>query len=230
MVIFGHRGAPGNPRRAENTRLSFRKALDCGATGLEFDVRRCGDGRLVVIHDETIDRTTNGRGYVRDLSYEELQRFDAGYGEPIPLLADILDEFAPRCVLNVELKDVAIATDVKRLIMERQLAECVIVSSFDPNELIALTPNISIALLGSKAKGLVSKARELGATAIHPRCNVTTRDLVATAREAGLRVHVWTVNEGREFARLRDLGVDGIFTDMPEKFVKQGPRDLHPRP
>ena len=70
---------------------SFRKALQCGATGLEFDVRRCGDGRLVVIHDDTIDRTTNGSGRVADLSYEQLRQFDAGDGEPIPLLADVLD-------------------------------------------------------------------------------------------------------------------------------------------
>src|SRR5262245_46474190 len=76
MIIFGHRGAPGYPRRGENTHQSFRKAVGVGATGLEFDVRRCGDGRLVVIHDDTVDRTTNGRGLVRSLSYDELRQFD----------------------------------------------------------------------------------------------------------------------------------------------------------
>ena len=78
---------------AENTIASFARALQLGATGLEFDVRRCGDGRLVVIHDETIDRTTNGHGRVDELSYEELRQFNAGSGEVIPLLVDVLDGF-----------------------------------------------------------------------------------------------------------------------------------------
>src|SRR5213078_4038508 len=98
MIIFGHRGAPGYPRRGENTVASFRKALQCGATGLEFDVRRCGDGRLVVIHDDTIDRTTNGSGRVAGLSYEQLRQFDASDGESIPLLADVLDQFGTQCL------------------------------------------------------------------------------------------------------------------------------------
>src|SRR5437879_1082440 len=93
MIIFGHRGAPGYPRFGENTAVSFRKALEWSATGLEFDVRRCADGQLVVIHDETIDRTTNGRGCVANLTYDELSKFDAGFGSPIPRLADVLDEF-----------------------------------------------------------------------------------------------------------------------------------------
>src|SRR5262245_17217439 len=129
MIIFGHRGAPGYPRRCENTMGSFRKALQFGATGLEFDVRRCGDGRLVVIHDDTIDRTTNGKGRVGHLSYEELRRFDAGLGEPVPLLTDVLDEFGSQCLLNIELKDNRIASDVKTLVLERRLEQQVIVSS-----------------------------------------------------------------------------------------------------
>src|SRR5262249_20682605 len=154
MLIFGHRGAPGYPRRAENTCASFRKALRSGASGLEFDVRRCGDGRLVVVHDETIDRTTNGRGRVGKLSYEELRRFDAGFGEPIPLLTDVLDEFGGRCLLNIELKDAGIASDVKELVLQRQLDAHVIVSAFEWNELQRLGPEIPIALLSSKSKDL----------------------------------------------------------------------------
>src|ERR1700752_184488 len=105
MIIFGHRGAPGLPRVGENTPTSFRKAMRLGATGLEFDVRRCADGRIVVIHDETIDRTTNGKGRVADLPYDQLRRFDAGGGESIPLLTEVLDEFGRQCLLNIELKD-----------------------------------------------------------------------------------------------------------------------------
>src|SRR5215813_4246131 len=131
MIIFGHRGAPGYPRHGENTIGSFTKALRCGAGGLEFDVRRCGDGRLVVIHDDTINRTTNGRGRVRNMSYEQLQRFDAGAGEAIPLLTDVLDEFGSQCVLNIELKDTGIANEVRTLVVERGLQQQVLVSTFD---------------------------------------------------------------------------------------------------
>ncbi len=100
MRIFGHRGAPGYPREAENTIGSFKKALQYGAHGVEFDVRRCADGRIVVIHDETIDRTTNGKGCVADLTYEQLRQFDAGFGERIPLLTDVLDTFGGRFLLT----------------------------------------------------------------------------------------------------------------------------------
>jgi len=217
VIIFGHRGAPGYPRRAENTIGSFKKALQYGATGLELDVRRAGDGHIVVIHDETVNRTTNGSGYVRNLAYDQLRQFDAGCGEPIPLLTDVLDEFGARCLLNLELKDRGIARDVKRLVLERELEPHVIVSAFDWEELRPLIPEIPIALLSSRLWNLVRRARELGASAIHPRRNIVTRRLLATAREANLRIHVWTVNDPAEMIRFRELGIDGIFTDFPER-------------
>ena len=217
MLIFGHRGAPGHCRQGENTCASFRKALEYQANGLEFDVRRCGDGRLVVIHDRTIDRTTNGRGRVSHFSYEELHQFDAGFGERIPLLTDVLDEFGTQCLLNIELKDTGIASDVRQLVVERRLESQVIVSAFDWTELRHLLPDVPIALLSSNTRKLVSTARELGAVAIHPRRTVVTPRLIAASREAGLRIHVWTVNKPAEISRLRELGVDGIFTDFPER-------------
>jgi len=217
MIIFGHRGAPGYPRRGENTIASFEKALQCGATGLEFDVRRCGDGRLVVIHDDTIDRTTNGRGRVENLSYEELRRFDAGNGEKVPLLTDVLDQFGGQCLLNLEMKDAGIASAVKNVILERRLERQVIVSSFDWQQLRQLTPEIPIALLSSKLQDLFPAARKLGASAIHPRRDLVNGSLIASAREAGLRIHAWTVNDRDEIRRFRDLEIDGIFTDFPER-------------
>ncbi len=218
-MIFGHRGAPGYPRHGENTRASFKKALLAGASGLEFDVRRCRDGRIVVIHDDTINRTTNGRGRVAAMSYDEIRKFDAGSGEPVPLLTDVLDEFGAHCVLNIELKDAGLAGHVKTLVLERRLESRVIVSAFEWTELESLVPAIPIALLSSKLEGLTSTARRIGAAAIHPRRDLVTAALVTAAHEANLRVHVWTVNEPAEAARLRSLGADGIFTDFPERFA-----------
>jgi glycerophosphoryl diester phosphodiesterase len=110
----------------------------------KFDVRRCGDGQVVVIHDDTIDRTTSGRGRVRRMPYEELRRFDAGFGESIPLLSEVLDEFGSECLLNIELKDKGLAGDVKSMILERRLQTRVIVSAFEWEELGDLTPEIPI--------------------------------------------------------------------------------------
>jgi len=217
VIIFGHRGAPGYPRRGENTIASFRKALQCGATALEFDVRRCADGRLVVIHDETIDRTTNGSGRVAALSYEQLRQFDAGNGGTIPLLSDVLDQFGAQCLLNIELKDAAIAQEVGKLVSERRLESEVIVSAFEWQELGFLIPEIPIALLSLKLENLIETACEMGAAAIHPRCDLVTAALVASARDAKLRMHVWTVNDPSEISRFRALEVDGIFTDFPER-------------
>ena len=217
MIVFGHRGAPGYPRRGENTIASFKKALQCGATGLEFDVRCCGDGRLVVIHDDTIDRTTNGRGRVRDLTYDQLRQFDAGFGEPIPLLTDVLGQFGTQCLLNIELKESDIAHAVKQLVLERQLERQVIISSFDWQELACAVPEIPTALLSSKLDDLLSAAHQLRAAAIHPRKEIVTSTLIEAAQQAKLQVNIWTVNDPADISRFRTLGADGIFTDFPER-------------
>jgi glycerophosphoryl diester phosphodiesterase len=217
VIIFGHRGAPGYPPRGENTLSSFRKALSCGATGLEFDIRRCADGRMVVIHDDTIDRTTNGRGRVADLSYDDLKKFDAGYGEPIPLLSDVLEEFGTQCILNIELKDAGLGNDLKKMLLEKRLERHVIVSAFDWNELRLFPPEVPTALLTSKLENLIVDARNLRATAIHPRKDIVTPTLLEAARSAKLRVHVWTINDVAEIAAYRNLGIDGIFTDFPDR-------------
>jgi glycerophosphoryl diester phosphodiesterase len=217
VIIFGHRGAPGYPRFGENTIASFNKALKSGATGLEFDVRRAGDGRLVVIHDETLDRTTNGRGRVADLSYEEIKQFDAGFGEPIPLLSDVLGRFGAQCLLNIELKEAGLAPDVKRLVLEMRLEKRVIVSSFDWDELLPFGPEVPTAPLSSKLENLISVARNLGSAAIHLRKDLVRPAVISSARDAKLRVHVWTLNEPAEISYFRELGVDGIFSDFPER-------------
>jgi glycerophosphoryl diester phosphodiesterase len=215
--IFGHRGAPGYPRQAENTIGSFKKALQSGADGVEFDVRRCADGNIVVIHDETIDRTTNGKGRVADLTYDQLRKFDAGFGEPIPLLTDVLDTLGGQCILNIELKDAGIADDVKALVLERNLQPYVIVSCFDWQELPPFLPQIPTALLGSKLRNLVSAACEIGATAIHPRKDITSPALIKAAHDNNLQINVWTINDPAEASVFQDMGVDAIFSDYPER-------------
>ena len=233
MKIFGHRGAPGFPRYGENTIHSFRKALDEVADGFEFDVRRCGDGTIVVVHDHTVDRTTNGTGRVAELTYEQLRVLDAGHGEPIPRLADVLELFGSRCILNIELKEERLATGVTELIAAAGCSQNVIVSAFDTDdndsasnsawdELQLFPAEIQTALLATNSKisrfgieSFIDHAWRLGAAAVHPQRTAPIEDLLPLARSAGLAVRVWTVNERAEIARFRDMRVDAVFTDCP---------------
>lgn len=238
MIVFGHRGSPGNPRFAENTPTSFRKALSQGAAGLEFDVRRSLDRTIVVIHDATIDRTTNQKGRIADLPYSTLSQFDAGFGDHIPRLSDVLEEFGSRCMLNIELKEADLAHDVARMVLEAHLTPRVVISAFDADdndadsnsnwkELSSIAGIVSTALLASANKlrkigtsAFIRSAQQLGAKAIHPQRGSVTANLVAEARNASLAVRVWTVNDEAEAGVLRTLGVDAIITDFPERFAK----------
>ena len=184
--MFGHRGSPGFPRFGENTRASFRKALQAGAAGFELDVRRCGDRNIVVIHDAVIDRTTTGSGRVRDLPYHRLSQFDAGDGDYVPHLLDVVQEFASRCVIHIELKEFDLAPEVTEIVQRYGLTSSVVLSAFDSddndndsnsswNELASVADRVAVALLVSQKKlkrigtaNLIDAARRFGARGIHP--------------------------------------------------------------
>jgi glycerophosphoryl diester phosphodiesterase len=237
MQVFGHRGSPGFPRFGENTRTSFRKALDVGADGFELDVRRCADETIVVLHDATIDRTTNGTGRLRDFSYNQLSGIDAGYGDSIPRLSDILDEFGARCTIHVELKEAGLAREVTALAVERDLAACVVISAFDIDDndasadsswsdLASVATAFPTALLISTAKlrrmgprGFIEAARQCGARGLHTPRDGVTKQLIDLAREAALPVRVWTVNQPAEALSLEEMGIDAIFTDCPDRCI-----------
>ena len=232
MRVFGHRGSPGFPRFGENTLTSFRKALDAGAAGIELDVRRCGDGTIVVIHDATIDRTTNGAGPVSGLSYAQLSRFDAGHGDSIPRLDAVLDDVGPRGITNIELKEFGMATEIVRLIVERKLEDRVIVSAFDGPDNAADSNakwleleqfgSLPTALLCKKStlerigcEGLIDAVHQHGANAIHAAANCVTSELLDLGQRHGIPVRVWTINNPSEALRWRDVGVEAIFSDSP---------------
>jgi glycerophosphoryl diester phosphodiesterase len=233
MQVFGHRGSPGFPRFGENTRTSFRKALEAGAAGFELDVRRCKDGTLAVIHDATIDRTTNGSGAVAGFTYNELSRFDAGHGDMVPRLSDVLQEFARRCAVYVELKESGLSEEVARL------PGPFVVCAFDADdndenstssweELGAISSSVPTALLITRRKlqrigneAFVSAAKRFGARAIHPPRDAISGELMMIAKPAGLPVRVWTINEPSEAVALRQLGVDAIFSDCPETCLRE---------
>lgn len=218
---IGHRGC--GKGYGENTALSIHLGLLAGADGIEYDVREAKDGTIVLIHDDTIDRTTTGAGKVSDYTYAELRQFNAGYKESIPLLENICS-LRRHCFHNIELKE-AIGEEVLPIITKYLHPDQVIISSFNWDDLALFVPTeIHTALLADEEKvqdmgdyGFITEAVHRGATAINPHFTAATPSLVELAHKHGLQVYVWTVNEPKDIARMKKIGVDGIISDFVER-------------
>lgn len=232
LFCFGHRGAAGH--EPENTLRSVRKALDLGADGIEVDVYFV-DGELVVIHDATLQRTTNGSGRVADKSFAQLRALDAGRGEQIPTLAEVFDTVAHRAVINVELKGPRTAAPVAMLVSDYVQRrgwrwEEFLVSSFDHKQLKEAqrcAPALRIgALINRVPPDHAAFAERLGAYAVNPNRLCVTRALVTDAHKRGLNVFVFTVNEPKDIARMKAFDVDGVFSDFPGRVVASGVQPL----
>lgn len=224
MLKIGHRGARGH--EPENTLRSFKKALDLGVDMLELDVYVLKTGELVVIHDDRVDRTTNGQGYVVDKSLQELRSLDAGKGEKIPTLEEILSLVNKRVPINIELKGEGTAEPVAKLvdvyIKEKGWTnKHFLVSSFNHYELKKfkdLKPQINIgALICGIPIGYSEFAENLKAYSINLSLEFINQTLVDDAHQRGLKVFVYTVNEKDDINKMKALGVDGLFSDYPDR-------------
>jgi glycerophosphoryl diester phosphodiesterase len=226
LLKIGHRGAKGH--LAENTLESIQKALSFGVEAIEIDVHRCKTGELVVIHDFTLDRTTNGSGEVAKKSLTEIKALKVEDEFEIPLLTEVLDFIEGKCTINIELKGLNTATATAKII-KKYIAEKnwtykdFIVSSFQKNELFQMRKLDEKVALGILSKASVTEAIELGkllkASAIHPSLGIITRDNVKASHKAGFNVNVWTVNEPEDIQRMREFGVDGIISDFPDRLL-----------
>jgi glycerophosphoryl diester phosphodiesterase len=223
MIIFGHRGARG--LKPENTLPSFTEGL-MHTNAIELDVYACKTGELVVIHDDTVDRTTNGHGYVTEMTFDQLRKLDAGAGAQIPTLQEVLDLAKNTSLVNIELKGPGTATPVagviKHYVETRQWTyENFIASSFNHVELAAFKKICSevriAALICGIPLDLAQCATILNAYALNPSLEFISQDLVDDAHNRGLKVFVYTVNTQEDLNRLNALGVDGIFTDYPDR-------------
>lgn len=230
-MIIGHRGAAGSA--PENTLASMRWALAIGVDGVEFDVHRTRDGHLVVIHDATVDRTTDGTGRVADMTLDELRRLDAGgwrgdafRGQQIPTLVELVEAVPAPTRLFLELKAGAhqypgIEEELAQFLLAHGLVERTQVSSFDHQALLRLRLLLPALPTGMLYHCLpvdpVAMAKSCGANALHPHWAQVTAEQVAAAHQAGLVVNAWTVNSEEAIGRCRSLGVDGIISDHPER-------------
>lgn len=216
FLVIGHRGAAG--LAPENTLAGFRRAVALGVDAVELDVHVV-DGELVVIHDDTVDRTTDGTGALEDYRLGPLRELDAGDGERIPLLAEVL-EAVPRSVgINVELKGQGTGAALADRL--RDDGRAVLVSSFDRRELRefhARRPAVPCAPLHHRLRrGMAAEARKLDAWSINVAEGLVDRALIERLGAAGFPVLAYTVNDAARAAQLAELGVGGVFTDFPDR-------------
>ncbi|MFT4111044.1 glycerophosphodiester phosphodiesterase [Propionicimonas sp.] len=229
--VWGHRGA--SREAPENTLPAFGRALDMGVDGVEFDVQLTADAELVVIHDETVDRTTTGNGHVNRFSLAQLRRLDAaagleGYaGVRIPTLAEVLDLVVPSGVrLNIELKNSVeeypgLEEKVLELVAAYGIADRVVLSSFNHyslKHLLDLGTACEVAMLYTDPLYRPWRyAHDLGVAAIHPPARYVVRErTVEKVHKHGLAIRPWVVNGEYRLAQMFRWGVDAVFTDVPD--------------
>jgi len=223
--VIGHRGAMG--LEPENTLRSFEKALSLGVDGLEFDVQNI-HGELLVFHDESLERTTNGEGKLLNHSVEALRKLDAGKGEQIPTLAEVVELIGEQAFINIELKGFDTASLVMKLVRmldrKRFKKEQFIISSYLFSELSLvheLDPEIRLGVIADEYPTIALEfADEIDAYSFHPSFSLLDKALVDDAHDAGMKVYVHTVNDLEKINHSRALGVDGVFTDYPDRVIE----------
>lgn len=230
-LVFGHRGAKAYAPM--NTIPAFELAVEQGAHGIELDVHRSQDGYPVIVHDFTVDETTDGAGRVVDMTLAQLKALDAGSwfdstfaGTRIPTLDEVFEAVGQKVCVNVEIKAEFRETDgveqvVADCITRHNMAARVLVSSFQPLTLKrfrAIMPDVPIAFLYEQASpdDVMTLIADTAYEAYHPNHNLIDEQVVAAAKAAGHYLNTWTVNDPARAVALRDLGVHGIVTDNPD--------------
>ena len=232
--VFAHRG--GRKWAPENTLSAFKKSLAIHADGIELDIHRCKSGELVVIHDESVDRTTDGTGLVKDLTLAELRKLDAGSkynpqfaAEKIPLLSEVLSLVDGKAIINIEIKNTPISypgieDELIGMLENYKYPEKIMISSFDHQVLQAVghkAPRYKLGLLDSAIiADLPGYAKTVGAKSWNPDVECARADAIKNAHEHGIEVHPWTVNDKNNWQRLTSAGVDAIITDDPEGLMR----------
>jgi glycerophosphoryl diester phosphodiesterase len=242
VLNIAHRGFSG--KYPENTMLAFKKAVEEKCDGIETDLNVTKDGVIVICHDETVDRTTNDKGYIKDYTYMELKKIDAGIkfgesfkGEKIISIDELLDYFKDKnMLLNLELKnDLIHYEDLEKKIIEKiyeyKLRDNVILSSFNHYSMLKVKQydeTIKTGLLYcANLYNVHEYGKKLKADALHPYYpSVMNKDIVKQIKESGLTINTYTVNEEEDMEALIDLGIDGIITNHPDKLNRVLQRDV----
>lgn len=233
--IIAHRGVPHIA--PENTMASFISAIEMGADGIETDVQQTKDGHLVLIHDEKVDRTTDGKGLVKDFTLDEIRKLSAGVkfnrkfkDQKIPTLEEFLELVEGKDLLiNIEIKSgVVLYPGIEKhtidMIHKYHLDKNIILSSFNHYALVTckeIDSSIKTGIL--YMEGLVEPweyARKIGADALHPFFYTVRPEIIGDMKKSGLIINPFTVDGQREMEAMIDLGVDGIITNYPDRLIK----------
>lgn len=231
-MVFAHRGAKNYA--PENTIAAFELAEEQGADAVELDAKLSADGKVMVIHDQTVDRTTDGKGKVNQLSLMDLKKLDAGSffdhrftGERIPTLDEVFESVGKKIFINVELTNYASRNDdlvplVVDVVKRHGLQRSILFSSFFPINLHraqTLLPEVPVGLLAwDGLLGTINRSSlylDLSPKIVHPYLTDVNTRLMEREKKRGRRVHVWTVNEESDLVKMKEFGVDGVFTDDP---------------
>lgn len=221
---IGHRGAKGYV--AENTIPSIEKALELKVDAIEIDVHKCASGELVVFHDFTLDRMTNGTGEVSKQLLYDLKLLKVSDRYEIPTLKEVLDFIDQKCMVNIELKGKDTAEEVCNVIKDYGdnrgwSTDNFIISSFQHHELervFTINPNLKLAVLTkANVTDAIEFAETIKAYAIHPNVALLTQDNVKLAQNQGFKVIAWTVNDLDAIDRMKSYNVDGIISDIPDR-------------
>lgn len=233
--IFGHRGSAGT--HPENTMVSFIETERVGADGIELDVQLTKDGEVVIIHDDKVDRTTNGKGYIKDLTLAEIKKLDAGcnfkngqFKAEIPTLDEFLKWLKDTDLLcNIEYKTITVTNHELEektvgLVKKYGLEDRIIFSSFNHYSIVysyRMAPEIEIAPLYSE--GIYMPwvyAQSIHAKGLHPHYKVAPQELVRLSQENGIAVRPYTVNKEKDLLRFFEANTSAVITDFPEKAIK----------
>ena len=221
MVLrIGHRGAAGH--EPENTLLSLNKAVELGCDMTEIDVHVCASGEVVVIHDEEVYRTTNGTGFVSQMSLDALKALDAGKGETIPTLEEVLSALKGSIQLNIELKGEGTPVPVHKIVENSGWSpDELVLTSFNWNlldEYRALDPEARLGPLAHvNAFHAARYASKIDAYCVNPLHHLCRKTFVTKTHKKDLKIFPWTVNEPDDIEKMKDVGVDGIISDFPDR-------------
>ena len=223
MVLrIAHRGAsiyaPGNTLEA------FKKALKLKVDIVEFDIHHTKDGKLIVMHDDNVNRTTEEVGPIHRFSLKQIRKLHKPNGEPVPTLQEVINLLKGHCILKIDIKDKGTVGKVIKLIKKNHIEDSVIITSeiiFVLKKVKNLSSKIKIELGGFKEKKpikeMIKEVKDIKADIISPHYSIITKKLVDEAHKTGLKVHVWTVDKKEDIEKMKKIGVDGITTNFPGK-------------
>ena len=239
MFKIAHRGASGY--EPENTLRSFKKAIKLNSDAIELDVQLTKDHKLVVIHDETVNRTTNGKGKVSELTLKELKKLDAGKGEKIPTLEEVIKVCRNKCKLNVEIKKMNSAKKVAEIIVKERFVKQTIISSNHKESLLEAKKNgINAALIYWSTKTdlgqvlfdisrllilpitkrlILRRVKAANVNEVNLTSPLATKGMIDFLHKNNLKVNVWVANSKNKIERLKLLAVDGIYSNFPDRIA-----------